>query len=93
MTDPRRAIKDFLFNHLLEDREFTLGPSDLDLAVMENSDAGRVVTPIFQSLEAFCENASSTCLPDVSNDSAHENTVVCRGRLNASLSSIIGELT
>ena len=57
--------------NLFQGRDSAAGLLDADAALAQQRDAGRVVTPVFQPLEALDENRLSGLLPQIGNYAAH----------------------
>ena len=51
--------------------DHTAGLGQFDRAAVEDSDAGRVITAVFELLEPFEKDRRSLLRADVSNDSTH----------------------
>src|ERR1700690_3376269 len=71
MADGGRAF-DFLgVDDRVELLDLTLAALDIYVAVGEISDTGRIISPVFQPLEAFHHYRDGFSVSDISNDAAH----------------------
>src|SRR5437867_11146584 len=67
---------DLSANHLagygfLQIGQPTDAPSHLNLPLSQDRDAGRIIPPILQTLEAIQEDGDCILVPDISDDTAH----------------------
>ena len=73
---PRGAGKGLLSDQFLELAEFAFLAADMDLALVKDRQAGRIVTPVFETLQAVHQNFDHVPLTDITNDSAHKFTLL-----------------
>jgi hypothetical protein len=71
VTDPGGPTKTLFAQRLFQIDQFADATADLDFAVAMDRDAGRIVSAIFQTLQAIQENGNRVLITDVSDNAAH----------------------
>src|SRR5712691_7268831 len=71
MPDSERTIYRVRADDFFQIPEFALCPANHELPVAINSQAGRIVSTIFEPLQAFQDNRNGPMGSDIADDSTH----------------------
>src|SRR5207248_522089 len=79
MAEAVNAVERFGFNRLFEISQLARAAPPLDAAVAHHSDAGRVVTAVFETAQPIEQDGHHLLIADVADDAAHSLNLIRAG--------------
>ena len=91
MPDPHDTREGPLLHDLHQLRKLALRFHDLDAAVLDDRDAGRIVPAIFQTAQAVKQDRDGLPVPDIPHDAAHRCLPIAPHRIAPPIPPILGD--
>ena len=73
MGDPPSPRERLVLKNSLEVGDLAGASADFQPAVVQHDDAGRVVAPVFEALQALRQNRHRVLLTDITDNTAHKD--------------------